>query len=462
MMGSFTIDEIITATGGSIISGNGGGITVEGISTDTRTIQRGQLFIPLLGQNFDGHKFIPQAVEKGAKAVITQYPYIDVPNGIPVILVDNTLTALQDIAAFHRKKFNIPVVAITGSTGKTTTKDMIYYVLSQRYHVLRTEGNLNNEIGLPHTLLRLSNAHQIAVLEMGMSGFGEIHRMAEIALPQVGVITNIGVSHIEKLGSRENILKAKLEMFDFFASDGIAVLNGDDELLQTVKEHFPFHIEYYGTSDQAKYRANDIDTSSDEKISYKVEIEGSQHSIEINVLGRHNVYNSLAAIAVGRLFGLELDEIQNGLKMFKPGAMRLNIINMSDGLKVIDDAYNASPDSMVAALAILSQSKGNRKIAVLGDMLEMGSYSEKAHRDVGSAVAEYGIDILITRGEASKIIGEQAKQYGMDEKNVYNCPCNKDVIELLSTMVQKGDTILVKGSRGMRMEEIVSYLKTNF
>ena len=457
-MSSFTIEEICTATGGELLRGAGKGTLVEGISTDTRTIQEGQLFIPLIGENFDGHKFIQDAALKGAAAIITQYPDIDISGEIPVILVKNTLTALQDIAAFHRKRFDIPIVAVTGSTGKTTTKDMIYYVLSQRYNVLRTEGNLNNEIGLPHTLLRLNQSHEIAVVEMGMSGFGEIHRLAEIARPQLGVITNIGVSHIEKLGSKENILKAKMELFDFFTSKCTAIVNGDDELLRSIGGMLPFNVEYFGTDENANYRATGINVNNDEKISYEVNIKNNSYNIDINVPGIHNIYNSLAAIAVGMHFGLRIDEIQKGLRHFKPGAMRLNIIKTHDNIKIIDDVYNASPDSMTASIAILSQSKGNRKIAVLGDMLEMGHYSEKAHRDVGAVVAKYGIDILITRGEDSRWIGEQAKKLGMDEKCIYNCTDNEDVIKLLDTLLREGDTILVKGSRGMKMEEIVSYL----
>jgi len=457
MMSSFTIEEICTATGGELVGGKGKATLVKGISTDTRTIQEGQLFIPLIGENFDGHKFIQDAALKGAAAVITQYPHIGVPDEIPVILVKNTLTALQDIAMFHRKRFNIPIVAVTGSTGKTTTKDMIYYVLSQRYKVLRTEGNLNNEIGLPHTLLRLSETHEIAVVEMGMNGFGEIHRLAEIARPQIGIITNIGVSHIEKLGSKENILKAKMELFDFFTPQCTAILNGDDKLLQGIGDKLPFPVEYFGTGEHVDYRASQIN-ADDEKISYKINIKDTSYSIDINVPGIHNIYNSLAAIAVGLHFGLRIDEIQEGLKHFKPGAMRLNIINTNDNIKIIDDVYNASPDSMTASIAILSQSKGKRKIAVLGDMLEMGHYSEKAHRDVGAVVAEYGIDILITRGRDSRWIGEQAKELGMNTECIHNCVDNEDVINLLGTIIKEGDTILVKGSRGMKMEEIVSYL----
>lgn len=454
---SFTIEEICTATGGELIRGEGKATLVKDISTDTRTIEKGQLFIPLIGENFDGHKFISNAVQKGAAAVITQYPDIDVPGEIPVILVKNTLNALQDIAMFHRKRFDIPIVAVTGSTGKTTTKDMIYYVLSQRYNVLRTEGNLNNAIGLPHTLLRLNETHEVAVVEMGMSGFGEIHRLAEIARPKFGIITNIGVSHIEKLGTRENILKAKMELFDFFTPQCTAILNGDDKLLQGIGDKLPFSVEYFGTGEHVDYRASQINVS-DEKISYNVNIKDNSYSIDINVPGIHNIYNSLAAIAVGMHFGLKIDEIQEGLKHFKPGAMRLNIISTHDNIKIIDDVYNASPDSMTASIAILSQSKGKRKIAVLGDMLEMGYYSEKAHRDVGAVVAKYGIDILITRGKDSRWIGEQAKELGMDAERIYNCVDNEDVIKLLDTMVKEGDTILVKGSRGMKMEEIVSHL----
>lgn len=451
-----SMQEVLEAIKGTLLSGHIMGF-ITGVSTDSRTIKPGELFVPLVGERFDGHDFIHQAVEKGAKAVLAQRMLDRLPEGISVIKVDNTLAALQRLAGYYRKKFNIPVVAVTGSTGKTTTKDMIHCVLSARYNVLKTEGNLNNEIGLPLTLFRIQRHHEIAVVEMGMSGFGEIHRMAEAALPCVGVITNIGVSHIEKLGSRENILKAKLEIFDYFPGNGIAVLNADDDLLWEVKKCFSFGFKYFGTREGIDFRAVNISTGQP-GVKFKLISDNEKYPFELSLPGRHNVYNSLAAIAVGRLFGISFQEMREALKAFKTGNMRLNIFETQEGVVVIDDVYNASPDSMKAALSVLKDMPAVRRIAVLGDMLELGDYAEEGHRQVGRAVVESKVDLLITRGEASRWIGMEAQAAGMPPSSIYHCSCNKDVINLLSTIVHSGDTILVKGSRGMRMEEVVSYL----
>lgn len=455
-MEPISMQEVLEATGGRLVKGGVEG-SIAGVSTDSRTINPGELFVCLVGDRFDGHDYIHQAAQKGAKAALIQRRLLRLPDGISVIEVDNTLLALQRLAGYYRRKFNIPVVAVTGSTGKTTTKDMIYCVLSARYNVLKTEGNFNNEIGLPLTLFRIDRYHEIAVVEMGMSGFGEIHRMAEAALPCVGVITNIGVSHIEKLGSRENILKAKLEIFDYFPGNGVAVLNGDDDMLKGVKGRFPFGVKFFGTAQDADFRAVDVYTGGS-GTGFKLKMGVEEHDFELPLPGKHNVYNSLAAIAVGRLFGVSFEVMRDALKAFRPGNMRLNIWETEQGIVVIDDAYNASPDSMKAALSVLKSIPGGRRIAVLGDMLELGDYAEEGHRQVGRAAVESGVDVLITRGQNSQWIGMEAVAAGMPPSSVYHCSCNKDVINLLDTIVQSGDTILVKGSRGMKMEEVVSHL----
>lgn len=455
-MEPISIKEILTATEGVLLKGKPETI-ICGVSTDSRKCMSDELFIPLKGERFDAHDFIPQALENGAKAVLVQRWDGEFSHGVQVIQVKDTLKALQGLAGYYRRKFHISVVAVTGSTGKTTAKDMIHKVLSLRYNVLKTEGNLNNEIGLPLTLLRLNKHHKIAVVEMGMSSLGEIRCLAKIAAPNIGVITNIGVSHIEKLGSRENILKAKMELFENFPVDGIAVLNGDDDLLWGLKERLSLKTEYFGTGKDIDFKAANVKTVGQQGISYQVINKDKVYAFELSVLGRHNVYNSLAAIAVGRLFGLDFQEMQEALKDFESGDMRLNVLTTQDGLTIIDDAYNASPDSMKAALTVLKDMQGNRKIAVLGDMLEMGNYAEQAHREVGQAVAG-NIDFLITRGHASRWIGEGARAAGMPKSSIHHLGCNKDVINLLGTFVQSGDTILVKGSRGMKMEEVVSYL----
>ena len=456
-MEQISVRELLTATGGTLIKGRPDEI-IYGVSTDIRKIKAGDMFIPLIGEKFDGHDFILQAVNNGAKAILTQEAKLQLPYDIQVIQVNNTLTALQNLAGYYRRKFNIPVIAVTGSTGKTTAKDMIHHVLQARFNTLKTEGNLNNEIGLPLTLLRIERQHEIAVVEMGMSGFGEIRRLADIARPDYAVITNIGISHIEKLGSRENILKAKMEVFHNFPANGTAILNGDDDMLREVRDGLPLNIYYYGTHDGLDYQAIDIGMTTDGNLQFRVLCRDGEYPFELSVLGRHNVYNSIAAITVGRLFGMSFQEIREALHSFETAGMRLNILSTDNGITVIDDAYNASPDSMKAALLVLNDMNAKRRIAVLGDMLELGSYSETAHREVGRAVVGNRIDMLITKGKASSWIGQEARAKGMEASSIFHCSCNKDVINLLGTIVQSGDTILVKGSRGMKMEEIVSSL----
>lgn len=463
-MKPFTIREIVEATKGKLLNQNAGllNTVITGVSTDTRTINQGDLFIPLVGENFDGHYFLDQAIEKGGAAILVHRKdsqfFPDLYPEVPTIKVDDTLKALQDLAAYRRSQFDIPVVAITGSNGKTTTKDMVALVLSQRYNVLKTEGNFNNEIGLPHTLFRLEDYHEAAVLEMGMSALGEIHRLAEIARPSIAIITNIGVSHLENLGSRENILKAKMEIFDFFTPEDKAILNKDDEFLGNIKEEFPFEVEYYGIGDNADIRAENIRTLESGGIAYDLIIDQEVYPMELGIPGRHNVLNSMAAVAVGRVMGIAIEDIAKALKSFRTGSMRLNIFTTDLGVRVIDDVYNASPDSMKASIEILKDLTGGRKIAVLGDILELGDYSETGHTDVGKTVAEKGIDILITVGSLSRYIGQGAHKSGMDAQSIKHFSCNKDVTEYLETILSQEDTILVKGSRGMKMEEIVEYL----
>ena len=465
-METFTIRQIIEATKGQLLAGSPINLDAEisGVSTDTRTINKGELFIPLVGEIFDGHYFVDKAIEKGASAVLIHRDDADfLPELFPavaVIKVADTLKALQDLASFQRNRFNIPIVAVTGSNGKTTTKDMIALVLSEKYKVLKTQGNFNNEIGLPLTLLGLEDSHEVAVVEMGMNHLGEIHRLAEIARPNIGVITNIGVSHIQNLSTKENILKAKMEIFDFFTSEDRAILNGDDEFLSKIAEEFPYQVKYYGTSDISSIKAENIKLLGEQGISYNLNIGGETHPVEIPIPGKHNVYNSLAAAAVGSLMGIELDKIANALRSYRSGKMRLNIFSTDSNIKVIDDVYNASPDSMKAAIEILKDLGEGRKIAILGDMLELGDYSQKGHAEVGEAVAHKGIDILITVGQESKFIGTGASSCGMDNQNIIHLESNKDVIEYLDTLIEQGDKILVKGSRGMKMEEIVEYLRS--
>ena len=462
-MKQISVKEAADAVGGQIIH-EGGIFSFNGVSTDTRTIKPGNLFVALKGARFDGHDYLAEAAEKGAAALLISNPAKPLPENINVIVVKDTMTALQDLAAWYLKLFSVTVVAITGSTGKTTTKDMISSVLSRKFNVLKTQGNFNNEIGLPLTLFNLESNHHVAVLEMGMSGFGEIRRLAAVAPPRVAVITNIGVSHIEKLGSRENIWKAKSEILEGFDENCTAILNDDNDILhmaatQMFLEKVPYKVLRFGTGSDADYRAHDIQLHGEKGISYNLSVDGITFPVRVNVPGKHNVYNSLAAAAVGRMFGMDIKDIQAGLLDFVSSSMRLNIFSIQGNIKIIDDAYNASPDSVNAALNVLKEMDGTRKIAILGDMLELGEYAPSAHRQVGKTVAECGVHLLITKGRNSSLIGEGALKAGMDERNVIHFDENPGVIRWLSSNLRKGDRILVKGSRGMHIEEIVSYLK---
>lgn len=449
-----SLKEIIDATGGKLLSGDINS-TISGISTDSRTIKEGELFIPLKGENFDGEMFIEDALKIGSASLTETMNYVS-NNNKPIIFVDNTKEALHNIAKYYREKFQIPFIAVTGSSGKTTTKDMIYDVLSMKYNVLKTKGNFNNEIGLPLTIFRLNKDHDMAVVEMGMSGFGEIRRLKNIAEPNIAVYTNIGVAHIEKLGSRENILKAKSELVEDFKEGYTVILNADDDMLAKLTEKKGPQYITYGI-DNGDVKAFDI-VLKEESVKYKVIIDGYTMDIELNVPGKHNVYNSLAAICIGIKFGVNKEDMRKALANFQPSAMRLNIIDVS-GLKIINDAYNANPASMKAALSVLKGYKDRRKIAVLGNMLELGDYSDLAHEEVGKHVKDEDIDVLITVGDFASKIAEGAIKNGMDAKNVMMCKNNVEAIELIKEIKNDNDVFLIKGSRGMKMEEIVKFLQ---
>ncbi|HPT77711.1 MAG TPA: UDP-N-acetylmuramoyl-tripeptide--D-alanyl-D-alanine ligase [Candidatus Atribacteria bacterium] len=452
------IEEVVNAIDGRMVR-TGKVHEITGVSTDSRTIRPGELFVPLIGERFNGHSFIDAAAAKGASAVLTQELNIRFPEGIHVIYTNDTLKALQNLAGWYLNSFRIPVAAVTGSTGKTTTKDMIACVLSQRYKVLKTQGNFNNEIGLPLTLFNLDDTHQMAVLEMGMSDFGEISRLVGIAPPKAAVITNIGVSHIEKLGSRENILKAKLEIFQGFDDSTTAIINDDDDMLHKAADSFTFPVIRFGTKPSADIVATNIRLAGEKGVEYTVETEGNTFPVRLKVPGMHNVYNSLAAVAMGRVFGLTYEEIQRGLLRFETDSMRLNIVHMENDIVMINDSYNASPDSMTAALRVLGDMEGKRRIAILGDMLELGDYSEEAHREVGAAAVACGIDVLAVKGSHSLWIAEEAVKAGLPSTSVYRFNDNAEIKEWLGSFLAEGDRILIKGSRGMRMEEVAAYLQ---
>lgn len=418
------------------------------ICTDTRKITPGCLFIAIKGDNFDGHDFAAKAVESGAKAVICER---DCGLGDSQILVENTRLALLDLAGHYRSKFNIPVIGITGSVGKTTTKEMTHAVMSSKYNTLKNEGNLNNEIGVPLTLFRLDETHEAAVIEMGMSGFNEISRMTKAVRPDVAIISNIGVSHIEKLGSREGILKAKLEILHGMKENAPVILNGDDDMLVTADagEH---PVIYYGVENvNSFYKAFDI-TSKESETEMSVGSADGTGRVSLPFPGRHNVYNALAAVAAGMQFGISVQEGLNALKNYVPAGMRQRI-NKKCGITFIEDCYNASPDSQAAALAVLSGMKAERTVAVIGDMLELGDVSVEAHYGVGKKAAENKIDAVFTYGERSLETAKGAKDGGVADVRSFSD--KEELSKELSAYLKEGDAVLFKASRGMKLEDVI-------
>lgn len=449
------MDEILKATEGNLVE-KGECNTVSGISTDTRKIQPGDLFIPLIGENFNGHDYIERAFEQGAAAAMTQRDTIHFP-GKTLILVKDTLKALQDLAAYYRSRFPIPFVGITGSVGKTSTKEMVACALGTKYNVLKNEGNLNNEIGVPLTIFKLDSCHEVAVVEMGMSGFGEISVLTSIVKPRVGIITNIGISHIEKLGSRQNILKAKLELLEGLQPGGLLILSGDDVMLSGVKGLLTQRTVSYGIEEGVDYLAYNIQSRGENGIDFDVTVEAVDYTIHIPTPGVHNVYNALAAVAAGHELGVPIKEVARGISQFSPGKMRLNIIK-ANGLKVINDAYNSSPQSVKAALDVLEEMEAGRKIAVLGDMLELGEWSTQAHLETGRHAADKKLDYIVTVGPSAFNIARGAAETGFNSERIAAFQSNSEALDYLLKILQQGDAILVKGSRGMKMEEIVHSL----
>lgn len=453
-MARFTVGELRRATGGELRQGVES-TPVFGVSTDSRKIIPGSVFVALSGEKFDGHTFAAAALDKGAAGIIAARSLpVEIPQDVFVIEVGDTLRALQDIARYHRLKYDIPLIAVTGSNGKTTTKDMIAAVLASKFVTLKTEANYNNEIGLPLTLLGLRDEHQAAVVEMGMRGPGEIKELAEIALPTIAVVTNVGETHMELLGSLNNIARAKAELVEALDAQGVAFLNSDDALVSGMGARCRGSIIYYGTNSRADVQATDIQVLAGDKTAFMVRAGARQFAAVIPVPGRYNAVNAAAAVAVGLHLGMSESEIERGLSNFAPSAMRMDIMITKQGYKLLNDVYNASPLSMRAALDTLTDIAAGRKIAILGDMLELGDISTAAHRDVGRQVAEKGINGLFTFGEQAAYIAEGARQTARTPDYVGSFTAVERLVEKLLAFARAGDTILVKGSRGMRMERV--------
>ena len=455
-MEALSVKDLLQATNGNLISGNELD-EINNIAIDSRKAKLGDVFIAIIGENLDGHKFMQSALDNGCKTFIKnrsnsiKFESSD----INLIEVDDTTIALGDIAKYYKEKFVIPYIGVTGSVGKTTTKDMIYAAISNNFDTLKNEGNFNNHIGVPLTLFNLNKKHECAIIEMGMSNFNEIEYLANIVNPKIGVISNIGLSHIENLGSQDGILKAKLEITTNFDENNILILNGDDEYLSKVcKEDCNYNLKTFGFNSNNDVYCTEYIMSED-SINFKCIINGKEEAIFIPTVGKHNIYNAMAAILVGLTLGMELEDIKLGLRGFTASKMRLDIFKKDD-LTIINDAYNASPDSMKAALDILGRYE-KRRVAILGDMFEMGEHSEYGHRLVGESSIN-NVDVLITVGDMSKFIGDEAKKLGLDSNNIYHFKTKELAIESLDSLINKDDAVLVKASRGMKLEQIVEYL----
>jgi UDP-N-acetylmuramoyl-tripeptide--D-alanyl-D-alanine ligase len=453
-MAEFTVSQVLEATGGAL-AGAAHRSAFSGVSTDTRTIKRGNLFVAIKGENFDGHDFLLRAVENGAAGVVISSADAYVPEKTTAVLVADTVAALQDLAHYHRRRFTLPVIGITGSNGKTTTKDMTAAVLSGRLRVLKTQANYNNEIGLPQTLLGLAADHQAAVVEMGMRARGEIARLAAVAAPTIAVITNVGETHIEILGSIENIAAAKSELVAAIPADGLVILNADIPLVKAMQAKTAARAVLYGLGPDAAVRAENI-AAGGRDTTFDCRHPGGAFSVTVPAVGKHNIYNALAALAVGLELGLAPGEIRAGLATFQASAMRLAIEKIGP-YTVINDAYNASPLSMQAAIDTLGMVARGRKVAVLGDMLELGDMAAAAHAKVGEQLADSGVQVVVTVGEQARHIAAAALEGGV--KVAVPCANHDEAAEALQKLLRPGDTVLVKGSRGMKMEKILAVFK---
>ena len=452
------VKDILKVTNGKLLAGNEN-IECENFSKDTRTINEGDIYIGIKGEKFDGSKLWDEAVEKGAKAVIVEnieikkdklQKYADKA----IIKVENTLEALYKLAEYKRSLYDIPVIAITGSVGKTSTKDIIANVISTKYKTLKTEGNNNNNIGLPMTILKLKD-HEALVVEMGMNHFGEISLLTKIAKPTIAVITNIGTSHIGNLGSRENILKAKLEILEGMDKP-ILVINNDNDLLHDWYEKNKEKIEIHtlGSENQSEINATEIKLKQ-ESSEFTAKTKQEEIKVNVPVGGTHFVYNSLCAIAIGKLLDISTENIIKGISTFELTKKRMDIKKLDNGAIIINDSYNASYESMKASIEFLAKHTGERKIAVLGDMFELGEYTKELHEKVGKEIVKNKIDVLICSGEYSKYIIEKVKN---SSTKTFYYENKEQIVEKLQKELKNGDVVLVKASNAMKFYEICQKL----
>jgi len=457
-MATFTLREMLLATGGQLRL-SGPAVEFSGVSTDTRALERGELFVAIRGERFDGHAFLEQAKAKGAAGALVEQAVSGVHRGETrfgewhIIEVTDTQYALGQLAQHHRRRFRIPVVGVTGSAGKTTTKEMTAAILEQGRKVLKSQGNFNNEIGLPLTLFALDSSHQAAVLEFGMRGRGQIGYLAALARPTVGVITNIGLTHLELLGSQQEIALAKAELLDEMPATATAVLPARDEFYPLLREHAKGPVVTVGDAEGCDYWVSDTALGEGGCARFTLHGPNLAPRIQLSVPGRHQVWNALAAAAAALTAGAKPEEVQAGLAAYQPLKGRMRVVRAPGGFTIIDDTYNANPAAMRATLEFLAQVPGERKMAILGDMLELGLAAAEIHREIGRYAMSLGIDALIA-------IGELGKEYvaGADDSRARWFPAHASAVAVARAALQSGDVVLVKGSRGMRMELVVERL----
>lgn len=456
-MKALTIKEILDVTGGKLINGDLNQ-KIKDFSLDSRTIKRGDIFIAIPGSRFDGHQFLKEVVRKLASGIIIKEGYA-LPLALPkvVIRVKDTIEALGSIAGLYRKQFHGPLISITGSVGKTSTKEIVSAVLGQKFSVHKTEGTLNNHIGVPLTLMGLNSNSQVAVVELGMNKSGEIGYLANITRSDVGIITNIGPVHLEYLGDVEGIINAKSELLDLLGKDKLAVLNRDDVYFSKLSKNVKSRLITVGRHSHSDFQALDLVVCEDGCLNFKIMAKPFSEILEVKlpIIGLHNIYPALIAAAVGYGLGLKANEIINGLGNIVLPKMRLELKEIA-GIKVIDDCYNANPISMAGALDTLAEMKtSGKKIFICGDMLELGKDSVMFHEELGLKVSKCEINKLITVGNYSKSVSSKAIESGMSVEDVNECKNNIDVIEVLAHWLEPGDIVLVKGSRANHMEEII-------
>lgn len=460
-----TVNEIKEITGAELIGGNGN-LVIGTYSTDSRKVAPDTLFIPIVGERADAHDYILSAYENGLRATFYERKEVpaDFPADLAVLKVENNVKALQTLGMVIRERFSMPIIGITGSVGKTTTKEMVAAALSEGKRVLKTDGNMNSQVSLPQMMMRIEPEHEIGVIEMGMSRFHEMEKIVPVSKPETVIMTNIGVSHIGNLHSKENILKEKLRITDFMKPGGLLLVNGDDTLLSQLKTGYTgdlyeetkkilptLNVKTYGTGENADYRAENIVLSSE-----NAEFTVGGRKVVLNAGGIHNVLNALCAIGAADFYGVDFDTAVAGLAKYRPAKMRGELKNIG-GIILMDDTYNASPDSVKASLDIFSAVEAKRHMAILADILELGDISAELHSNIGKSLKGYGITQLIAVGDAAEHICSNAE---VAEK--YYVKTKEEALSLAETLLEPGDAVLIKGSRGMQLEYVVAGLSKKF